>query len=165
MRAVVFAGPGQFSLEEVPEPELGSRDVLVEVAAVGLCGTDIHVLQGEFEPTVFPIIPGHETSGVVRAVGEAVSEVGLGDQVSVDPTLTCGECSFCSSGHANLCERWNGAGVARTDGSAAELTVAPVRNVHRLPDGVDLYLAALIEPLSCAIRDTTYCRAGWASTT
>jgi 2-desacetyl-2-hydroxyethyl bacteriochlorophyllide A dehydrogenase len=101
---------------------------------------------------VFPIVPGHETSGVVEAVGEQVSEVAPGMRVSVDPTLTCGECSFCAVGRPNLCENWNGSGVARTDGSTAELQLTPVRNVHRLPDHVDLALAALIEPLSCAIR-------------
>jgi 2-desacetyl-2-hydroxyethyl bacteriochlorophyllide A dehydrogenase len=152
MRAIVFSKPGSFALEEVDEPAVGPRDVLVRVQAVGLCGTDLHVLQGEFEPTVFPIIPGHETSGVVAAVGEEVTEFAPGDRVSVDPTLTCGECSFCTSGHANLCLQWNGSGVARTNGSAAELQVAPVRNVHRLSDEVDLELAALVEPLACAIR-------------
>lgn len=152
MRAIVFAGPGAFALQEVPDPVPGPREVLVRVEAVGLCGTDIHVLDGEFGPTRYPIIPGHETSGVVEAVGDRVSEVAAGDRVSVDPTLTCGECRFCAVGRSNLCEQWNGAGVARTDGSTAELMVAPVRNVHRLPDGVDLALAALIEPLSCAIH-------------
>ena len=88
----------------------------------------------------------------MEAVGDQVSEVGVGDRVSVDPTLTCGECAYCAVGRSNLCEQWNGSGVARTNGSTAELTVAPVRNVHRLPDGVDLALAALIEPLSCAIH-------------
>ena len=152
MRAIVFAAPKSWSLEEVPDPVPGPREVLVRVEAVGLCGTDIHVLEGEFAPTRYPIIPGHETSGVVEAVGGQVSEVSVGDRVSVDPTLTCGECAYCSIGRSNLCEQWNGSGVARTDGSTAELTIAPVRNVHRLPDGVDLELAALIEPLSCAIH-------------
>ena len=152
MRAIVFAEPKSWSLEEVPDPVPGPREVLVRVEAVGICGTDIHVLDGEFAPTRYPIIPGHETSGIVEAVGERVSEVAVGDRVSVDPTLTCGECTYCSVGRSNLCEQWNGSGVARTNGSTAELTVAPVRNVHRLPDGVDLALAALIEPLSCAIH-------------
>jgi 2-desacetyl-2-hydroxyethyl bacteriochlorophyllide A dehydrogenase len=152
LRAIVFSGPGRLSLEEVPDPAPGPRDVVVRVEAVGICGTDIHVLDGEFAPTVFPIIPGHETSGVVEAVGDEVTELAPGDHVSVDPTLTCGECSFCSVGRGNLCENWNGAGVARTNGSTAELMVMPVRNVHRLHDEVDLALAAMIEPLSCAIR-------------
>ena len=94
MRAIVFAEPGTFSLEEVPDPVVGPRDVLVRVEAVGLCGTDLHVLDGEFAPTVFPIIPGHETSGVVEAVGDQVDEFAPGDRVSVDPTLTCGHCSL-----------------------------------------------------------------------
>ncbi len=152
MRAIVFSGRGQSSLEDVPDPIPGPRDVVVRVEAVGICGTDIHVLDGEFAPTVFPIIPGHETSGVVEAVGDEVTELASGDRVSVDPTLTCGECSFCSVGRGNLCENWNGAGVARTNGSTAELMVMPVRNVHRLDDEVDLALAAMVEPLSCAIR-------------
>ena len=138
MRAIVFAEPGDFACEDVPDPVVGPRDVLVRVEAVGLCGTDLHVLDGEFAPTVFPIIPGHETSGIVEAVGAEVTEFKPGDRVSVDPTLTCGDCSFCADGHANLCENWNGSGVARTNGSTAELQVAPVRNV--LPPGrrVDL---------------------------
>jgi 2-desacetyl-2-hydroxyethyl bacteriochlorophyllide A dehydrogenase len=152
VRAIVFAEPRSWSLEEVPDPVPGPREVLVRVEAVGICGTDIHVLDGEFAPTRYPIIPGHETSGVIEAVGERVTELAPGDRVSVDPTLTCGECSYCSIGRSNLCEQWNGSGVARTNGSTAELTVAPVRNVHRLPDDVDLALAALIEPLSCAIH-------------
>jgi 2-desacetyl-2-hydroxyethyl bacteriochlorophyllide A dehydrogenase len=152
MRAVVFSAPGQLSVEERPDPVPGPREVVVRVEAVGICGTDLHVFDGEFAPTVFPIIPGHETSGVVEVVGEQVSELSPGDLVSVDPTLTCGECSQCAVGRSNLCENWNGSGVGRTDGSTAELLLAPVRNVHRLPDGVDLALAAMIEPLSCAIR-------------
>jgi 2-desacetyl-2-hydroxyethyl bacteriochlorophyllide A dehydrogenase len=152
MRAVVFHAPGELAIEERPDPVPGPREVVVRVEAVGICGTDLHVLDGEFAPTIFPIVPGHETSGVVESVGEGVTELSPGDLVSVDPTLTCGECSFCASGRANLCENWNGSGVARTDGSTAEFQLAPVRNVHRLPDGVDLALAAMIEPLSCAIR-------------
>jgi 2-desacetyl-2-hydroxyethyl bacteriochlorophyllide A dehydrogenase len=152
MRAIVFSEPGSFSLQEVPDPTPGPREVLVRVQAVGICGTDIHVLEGEFEPTVFPLIPGHETSGTVESVGDEVTEFSVGDRVSVDPTLTCGECSFCANGHANLCVRWNGSGVARTNGSVADFQVAPVKNVHHLGDEVDLDLAALIEPLSCAIR-------------
>ncbi len=152
MQAIVFTGPGRFELAEVADPKPGPREVVVRVTAVGICGTDVHVLDGEFEPTVFPITPGHETSGIVESVGAEVSEFTAGDRVSVDPTLTCGECTFCRAGRPNLCERWDGSGVARTNGSAAELMLAPMRNVYRLPDGVDLELAALIEPLSCAIH-------------
>ncbi len=152
MRAIVFDEPSSFSLQELPDPEPGPREVRVRVEAVGICGTDVHVLDGEFAPTRYPIVPGHETSGVVDRVGVDVTELAVGDPVSVDPTFTCGECSFCAVGRSNLCENWDGAGAARTNGSVSELYVAPVRNVHRLPDHVDLQLAALIEPLSCAIH-------------
>jgi 2-desacetyl-2-hydroxyethyl bacteriochlorophyllide A dehydrogenase len=152
MRAVVFAGPGELAVTELPDVSPGPRDVVVRVAAVGLCGTDLHVLDGEFAPTVYPIVPGHETSGVVEAVGADVAGFAPGDRVCVDPSLYCGECAFCAVGHGNLCENWDGAGVGRANGSAAELVCSPVRNVHHLPDGVDLHHAALVEPLACAIH-------------
>ena len=152
MRAIVIGEPGSYSLTEVPDPVAGPRDVVVRVEAVGICGTDTHVLDGEFAPTEYPIVPGHETSGVVASVGSDVDEFAPGDRVSVDPSLYCGECAFCTAGRPNLCESWDGTGVARTDGSTAELVLAPARCVHRLPDHVDLALAALIEPLSCAIH-------------
>ena len=152
MRAIVFAAPGEFELTEVPDPQPGPYDVVVRVEAVGICGTDVHVLDGDFEPTVFPIIPGHETSGTVYAVGDKVSDFAAGDRVAVDPSLYCGHCAFCNVGRDNLCENWDGAGVGRTDGSTAELILIPAANVYHLPDSVDLALAALIEPLSCAIH-------------
>jgi 2-desacetyl-2-hydroxyethyl bacteriochlorophyllide A dehydrogenase len=152
VRAIVFAKPGEFSLTEMPDPVPGPREAVVRVEAVGVCGTDVHVLDGEFAPTVFPIVPGHETSGVVVSVGDEVTNVAPGDPVALDPSFYCGECSFCMVGRGNLCENWDGAGVARTDGSAAELVRSPAKNLHRLPQSVDLALAALIEPLSCAIH-------------
>lgn len=113
----------------------------------------------------FPSFPGHETSGLVEAAGEDVSEVAVGDWVSVDPTLTCGECRFCANGQANLCENWNASGVAHTEGSTAEFQAAPVKNVHQPSQRVDLNLAALIEPLACAIRGYDLLSGGVASTT
>jgi 2-desacetyl-2-hydroxyethyl bacteriochlorophyllide A dehydrogenase len=152
VRAIVFSGPGEFSLTEVPDPLPGPREAIVRVEAVGICGTDVHVLDGEFAPTVFPIVPGHESSGVVVSVGEQVSNVAPGDPVSLDPSFYCGDCSYCMVGRGNLCENWDGAGVARSDGSTAELARSPAKNLHRLPSSVDLAMAALIEPLSCAIH-------------
>jgi len=150
--AIVFSRPGEFSLIERPDPIPGPRDAVVRVEAVGICGTDVHVLDGEFAPTVFPIVPGHEATGTVVSVGEKVTNLAPGDPVALDPSFYCGECSFCMSGHGNLCENWDGAGVARTDGSTAELVRSPAKNLHRLSNSVDLALAALIEPLSCAIH-------------
>ena len=134
----------------VEDPVPGPRDVVVEVAACGICGTDLHILEGEFAPSL-PIIPGHEFTGVVVATGTDVREIAAGTRVAVDPSLYCHECHYCRIGHNNLCERWNAIGVS-VPGGAAQFAVAPVANCVRLPDHIRLEDAALIEPLSCAIR-------------
>jgi 2-desacetyl-2-hydroxyethyl bacteriochlorophyllide A dehydrogenase len=120
------------------------------VAGCGICGTDLHILEGEFAPSL-PVIPGHEFAGEVVAIGADVTEVGVGDQVAVDPSLPCGECYYCRRGRGNLCERWAAIGVS-TAGGAAEFALAPVQNCVLLPDSVRPADAALIEPLSCAVR-------------
>jgi len=156
MRAIVFSAQNQLSLEERPTPEPGYKEILIESAAVGICGTDIHVFEGEFEGTVFPLVPGHEATGTIMALGEGVNDgvfdFHVGDHVAVNPSTTCGECEFCINGHANLCSAWNGLGVVASDGACQEMFVAPSRNVYKLKPETDLYLAALIEPLGCAIR-------------
>ena len=86
MRAAVITGVGSVAIENVPDPTTGDRDVIVKVASVGICGTDLHILEGEFAPTL-PIIQGHEMAGKVVAVGSAVTEIKIGDLVAVDPSL------------------------------------------------------------------------------
>lgn len=150
MRAAVITAPGEVEVTTVPDPAPGPRDVLIAVAGCGICGTDLHILEGEFAPTL-PIVPGHEFAGEVVAVGGDVSEVSVGDHVAVDPSLHCGECYYCRRGRGNLCERWAAIGVTRP-GAAAEFVVAPVGNCYRLSDRIDPADAALVEPLSCAVR-------------
>jgi 2-desacetyl-2-hydroxyethyl bacteriochlorophyllide A dehydrogenase len=150
MRAAVIKAPGEVDVSTVEDPTPGPREVVVDVAACGICGTDLHILQGEFAPTL-PVVPGHEFAGEVVAVGTAVTELRLGDRVAVDPSLFCKECYYCRRGQDNLCERWAAIGVT-TAGGAAEFARAPVANCVRLPDGVRIEDAALIEPLSCAVR-------------
>ena len=152
MRAVMFEGPGDLVVTEVPDPTPDRTDVVVEVAGVGICGTDVHVLDGHYAGTQFPLIPGHEVSGTVVAVGSDVVALSVGDRVVVDPTLSCGQCEQCVNGRYNLCLNWNSFGVTRTHGASAEYLLAPASNAYRLPDGVDLFQATMIEPLSCAIR-------------
>jgi 2-desacetyl-2-hydroxyethyl bacteriochlorophyllide A dehydrogenase len=152
MRAVVFETAGSLSLVERDEPTPGVKEVLIEVAAVGVCGTDTHVFDGEFEGTIFPLVPGHEATGTVVAVGEGVTSIAVGDHVAVNPSTTCGECEFCLNGKSNLCRNWNGLGVVASDGASQERFVAPVANVFKLKPETDIYEAALIEPLACAIR-------------
>jgi 2-desacetyl-2-hydroxyethyl bacteriochlorophyllide A dehydrogenase len=150
MRAAIVESVGKVSVTTVPDPTPGPRDVVVRVAACGLCGTDLHILQGEFAPTL-PIIPGHEFAGEIVGLGADVTELALGDLVAVDPSLYCHECHYCRIGRGNLCERWNAIGVSKP-GGAAEYAVAPVANCVKLPEHIDVHDAALIEPLSCAVR-------------
>ncbi|OLB66952.1 MAG: alcohol dehydrogenase [Actinobacteria bacterium 13_2_20CM_2_72_6] len=150
MRAAVIKAPGEVDVSTVEDPTPGPREVVVGVAACGICGTDLHILQGEFAPTL-PVVPGHEFAGEVVALGSAVTELRVGDRVAVDPSLFCHECYYCRRGQNNLCERWGGIGVT-TAGGAAEFARAPVANCIRLPDHVRTEDAALIEPLSCAVR-------------
>ena len=161
MKAVVITGVGQLEVTEVPDPQAGPREVVVDVSACGLCGTDLHILQGEFAPTL-PVIPGHEFAGVVVEIGKDVTEVAVGDRVAVDPSLYCHECRMCRLGRNNLCERWNAIGVS-VSGGAAEFAVAPVANCVKLPDHVRTEDAALIEPLSCAVRGYDILRSQLAS--
>ena len=150
MKAAIIVKPGEISVESVPDPAPGPRDVVVRVAGCGICGTDLHILEGEFAPTL-PVVPGHEFAGEIVEIGSAVTELAVGDQVAVDPSLYCGECYYCRRSRENLCERWNAIGVT-VSGGAAEYAVAPVKNCFKLPEGVATADAALIEPLSCAVR-------------
>ncbi|MGH8963289.1 MAG: zinc-dependent alcohol dehydrogenase family protein [Jatrophihabitantaceae bacterium] len=150
MRAAVIKSVGEIGIESVDDPTPRPREVVVQVAAVGLCGTDLHILQGEFAPSL-PLIPGHEFAGVVVALGTEVDSVAEGDRVAVDPSLYCFECHYCRLGRNNLCLHWGGIGVT-TSGGAAEFAAAPAANCVRLPDSVATADATLIEPLSCAVR-------------
>ncbi|MFE9724874.1 zinc-dependent alcohol dehydrogenase family protein [Streptomyces sp. NPDC005794] len=150
MRAAIVEAPGKVSVTTVPDPTPGPRDVVVSVASCGLCGTDLHILQGEFAPTL-PIVPGHEFAGEIVGIGRDVTELAIGDRVAVDPSLHCHECRYCRVGRGNLCERWAAIGVT-VAGGAAEYAVAPVANCVKLPEHIDVKDAALIEPLSCAVR-------------
>lgn len=152
MRAVIFEGVGKLNITDVPDPVPGDDDVILEVAAVGICGTDVHLLDGDFEGATFPLIPGHEVSGTIVEIGKNVTKLSVGDRVTVDNTLTCGDCEFCRNGRKNLCRKWEGMGVVGNDGGSADFMKSPATNVYKLPEGVDLYHAALTEPLACAVR-------------
>jgi len=150
MKAAIITAPGKVEVTTVDDPVPGPRDVVIEVAACGICGTDLHILEGEFAPSL-PIIPGHEFAGVVVATGADVTELTIGQRVAADPNIFCYECHYCRLGHNNLCERWNAIGVTMP-GAAAQFAVAPRGNCVKLPDDMRTEDAALIEPLSCAIR-------------
>ena len=150
MRAAVVVTPGTLSVESVPDPALGPLEVIVAPAAVGICGTDLHIMDGEFAPS-FPIVPGHEFAGEIVATGSEVTGYAVGDQVAVDPSLYCGYCYYCKRARGNQCENWGAIGVT-VAGAAAEFVAAPMANLFALPAHLPARDAALIEPLSCAVR-------------
>jgi 2-desacetyl-2-hydroxyethyl bacteriochlorophyllide A dehydrogenase len=152
MRAIVLDKPGSYRVAQVPDPVPGPGQIVVRVDACGICGTDLHIMDGEFPPTPYPITPGHEFAGTVAAVaGDVTIDLPVGARVAVDPSLYCGYCRRCRSGRDNLCENWAAIGDT-VDGAFAEYVAVPAANAHRLPDGFDGQLGAMIEPLACAVH-------------
>ncbi|HZD69518.1 MAG TPA: zinc-dependent alcohol dehydrogenase family protein [Actinomycetes bacterium] len=151
MNAVVVERPGKVGIQRVDDPTSGPREVLVQVDACGICGTDIHILEGELPSTRYPIVPGHEFSGEVVAAGREVEHVRVGDLVAVDPNLPCRECHLCQAGRENLCQNYNAIGVTRA-GACAELVAAPAANAFVLPADLPRAWGTLVEPLSCAVH-------------
>lgn len=145
MRALVIEKPGEYSVQTIPDPTPGPGEVVVEVAAVGICGTDIHIVEGEFPPTPYPIVPGHEFCGRI------VDGPRSGEKVAVDPSLFCGACHYCRIGRGNLCERWGAIGDT-VNGAMAEYAAVPEANCFSIPDDLPASHGALVEPLSCAVH-------------
>jgi D-arabinitol dehydrogenase (NADP+) len=148
MKAAFYDGPLAVAVRETQKPSPGDTDVVVRVAACGICGTDQHIFAGHFFPT-YPLIGGHELAGEIEAVGSLVGTVRVGDRVAVDPSLFCGACYFCQRNQGNHCLHWNAIGVTR-NGGFADYTVAPAANVYAIGD-MPYEEAAFIEPLSCVV--------------
>ncbi len=149
MLAVRKMGPGAtpFSVEEVDRPEPAAGEARVAVFGAGMCGTDLHILDGDYAANA-PVTLGHEVAGRVDAVGTARDETWLGRRVALETAVTCGICEWCRTGKPMLCpeRRSIGSGL---DGGFASHIVVPVRNLHPLPDNVDERAAAVSEPLAC----------------
>ena len=150
MHAVVFPAPETVSVERVPDPAPQRDEVVVQVAASGLCGTDLHIYRNEYMSD-FPVIPGHEFGGVIAEVGQDVTSFRPGDRVVVDPNLYCGHCYFCRNEQSNHCLNWEGIGITRP-GSFAEYVAAPARACYRLPDNLSDAQAAYVEPVACVVH-------------
>lgn len=153
MRAVLIDRPGEIRIDNVHDPTPGPNEVVIQVGACGICGTDLHIADGEFPPTPYPIVPGHEFAGEIVKLGSDIApgDLRVGARVAIDPSLYCGHCSFCRMGRGNLCENWNAIGDT-VSGGFAEYATVPAANAYPIPDHVSLREAALIEPVSCAVH-------------
>ncbi|UKD54108.1 zinc-dependent alcohol dehydrogenase family protein [Amycolatopsis sp. FU40] len=152
MRAAIVDRPGEIRVGEVPDPKPGERQVVVKVGACGICGTDLHIADGHFPPTPYPIVPGHEFSGEIVELGADVpAEWKVGDRVAVDPSIYCGYCTPCRSGHGNLCANWNATGDT-VNGAFAEYVAVPADTCYQMPDSMTWEQGALVEPVSCAVH-------------
>lgn len=149
MKAFVIVEPGRAELQDVPKPEPARDEVLIKVAASGFCGTDIHTYKGE-HPSLYPLIPGHEFSGVVEAVGADVVQFKPGDAVVADPNVFCEACYFCKQNKQIHCENLQVIGNTR-HGAFAEYVTAPERCTFPA-DGLDPVQAAMAEPLGCVVN-------------
>jgi len=151
MRAVVFPRVGQIEIQDVPEPEARPGWLVIEVGAAGICGTDLHILAGEFPMATYPCRPGHEFAGTVIEVGSGVDGFGVWDRVGVQPSVFCGTCHFCRNGRDNLCPRAGGFGTSLPGGFAERAAILP-SHAYLLPDHLTFPEAALIEPLACVVH-------------
>jgi 2-desacetyl-2-hydroxyethyl bacteriochlorophyllide A dehydrogenase len=151
MQAVVIDKPGDVSVGEVADPVPGPDELVVAVRACGICGTDLHLVDGEFSLARYPLVPGHEFAGEVVAVGRRVTGIPVGTMITADPNSFCGRCRPCREGHGNLCEDFTALGVT-VPGAAAEFVVVPSWLARPLPADFDMSVAALVEPLSCAVH-------------
>lgn len=154
MKALRVHGPKQMVYEEAPRPEPGPGEVLARVKAVGLCRTDIEVWENRlYHYTVgkakLPVIPGHEWSGVVEALGPGVDDLRIGELITCETALGCGLCQLCLSGHQNICQSRIETGIINRDGAMAEYVVAPRSTTHRLGD-MDPVVGAFAEPTAVA---------------
>jgi len=151
MKAVILHRVRDLRVEDVPAPKILADEVLIEVKATGICGTDLHIYKGEWK-TRMPIVLGHEFSGAVADVGREVKDLSVGDHVVAEPNIVCGKCRFCRMSERNyFCENLEAVGVT-VNGAFAEYVKTKARNVYKIPEELSFDEAALIEPLACCIR-------------
>ena len=156
MKALLLSSYKNLELADLPAPSPAPDEVLIRVAACGICGSDVHGYDGSSGRRIPPIVMGHEAAGVIAAVGTAVKDFATGDRVTFDSTVYCGECPNCRRGNVNLCDRRQVLGVScgdyRRAGAFAEFVAVPARILYRLPDNFPFAEAAMLEAVAVAIH-------------
>jgi L-iditol 2-dehydrogenase len=151
MLQAIMVEPGAIEFREIEKPELKSDQVMMRTRRIGVCGSDIHVYHGMHPYTGYPIVQGHEVSGLVAAVGEHVSGFSVGDKITFAPQVVCGACYPCRNGMYHICEDLKVMGF-QTDGTAQEFFPLPSDIVFKLPEDMSLDHAAMIEPIAVAVH-------------
>src|SRR6266849_6475388 len=156
MKALLLSKYRHLELIDAPVPSPGPGEVLVRVAACGICGSDVHGYDGSSGRRIPPIVMGHEAAGTVASVGAVVTGFSQGDRVTFDSTIYCGSCSHCLRGEVNLCDRRQVLGVSCSDyrraGAFAEFVVVPARIVYHLPANLSFAEAAMLEAVAVAVH-------------
>src|SRR5256885_3289030 len=156
MKALLLSQYKQFEIADLPVPTPGPNEVLIRVAACGICGSDVHGYDGSSGRRIPPIVMGHEAAGRVAQVGAGVKGFREGDRVTFDSTIYCGACGPCSRGEVNLCDNRQVVGVSCGDysraGAFAEYVAVPARIVYKLPDNLAFAEAAMLEAVSVALH-------------
>ncbi|HEX3627696.1 MAG TPA: galactitol-1-phosphate 5-dehydrogenase [Verrucomicrobiae bacterium] len=156
MKALVLKEYRRFAIEDFAMPELKPDEVLVRVRACGICGSDVHGMDGSSGRRIPPIVMGHEAAGEIAKIGGGGTEWKIGDRVTFDSTIYCGDCWYCRRGKVNLCENRRVLGVScaeyRRHGAFAEFVAVPQRILYRLPDHLSFEQAAMVEAVSVAVH-------------
>ena len=168
MKALLLSKYKHLEIADLPNPTVGSSEILVRVAACGVCGSDIHGYDGSSGRRIPPIVMGHEAAGRIARVGAGVTGFAEGDRVTFDSTIYCGQCPYCLRGDVNLCDQRQVLGVSCADyrraGAFAEFVSVPSRIVYRLPDGLSFEEAAMLEAVSVAIHAVSLAQISRGST-
>ena len=151
MFQAVMTQPGKIEIRDLPRPRAQPGEVLIQVKRIGVCGSDIHVYHGLHPYTSYPVVQGHEVSGVVAELGEGMRGFAPGDTVVFMPQVTCGECYPCRHGMYHICDHLKVMGF-QTSGAAQEYFAVKAEMVLKLPSGVSLDQAAMVEPVSVAVH-------------
>ena len=151
MKQAVMQSPGTIEYRDVPIPEIMDNQILVHIRRIGVCGSDIHVFHGRHPYTSYPVVQGHEVSGVVEKLGARVSGFNPGNKVTIEPQVSCGKCYPCNHGMYNICKSLKVLGF-QTTGTASDYFAVDAEKLVKLPESISLNEGAMIEPLAVGIR-------------
>lgn len=156
MKSMMLTAPKRLEMQDSPLPDYGENEVLIRVKACGICGSDVHGYDGSSGRRIPPLIMGHEAAGIIESCGSGVTGFAMGDRVTFDSTVYCGECDYCKKGQVNLCDHRMVLGVScgeyRRHGAFAEFVTAPAHILYQLPAEFPFEHAAMIEAVSVAVH-------------